>query len=640
MKNLVILLALTATFSCCPHATVSWLEEYTGENKAAFESSLRSYPDGSPRQKAMAFLLEHLPLHEEYSDPRIPPLREQLSPESGSERIHFLVDSIFNGRPVGKKSALELYDPHFYSDHLERSFQAWEAAPWKDKISFSDFCQYILPHRIADEPSTEWHGPLREKYLPLIDGITDPKAAYDTIYRKVTGAFTLDDALSLPYTADPMTTDRIMKGKCSDRCLYMVAVMRSLPIPCVMDKTPYWANYSNSGHAWVAYIDSRGRTYVTSEWDSVSGRAHWIDAAFLPSYYPHDRIVSRYRIDSVKKIAKIYRNSYSAGPAKEASDGFLPRFLTHPGQIDVTADYFGMDGMLKVKAPRDAGPVFLCTFNTERGWHPMAAAKNKNGRATFRGLGNDIAYLPVYYRDGEMIPLSDPVIVSGRKKRTLTPDHSRTRSITADRKYLILTRWTNRWGPALGGCFEASGTSKYTEDTVRLHTVDRIPIGPTEYAVDSERPYRFVRFRNNRGNRVDIAELEFFDDRGEKLTGTPVGRSVDRKNRERAFDGDPETFAHGSDSYWIGLDLGEGNERRITRIRLTLADDRNGIEPGHRYELMYYDRGWRSLGVTTADADSLRFEGVPENALLWLRNHTRGREERIFTYEDGRQVWW
>lgn len=28
------------------------------------------------------------------------------------------------------------------------------------------------------------------------------------------------------------------------------------------------------------------------------------------------------------------------------------------------------------------------------------------------------------------------------------------------------------------------------------------------------------------------------------------------------------------------------------------------------------------------------------NIMYWLRNLTRGREERIFTYEDGKQVWW
>lgn len=35
-----------------------------------------------------------------------------------------------------------------------------------------------------------------------------------------------------------------------------------------------------------------------------------------------------------------------------------------------------------------------------------------------------------------------------------------------------------------------------------------------------------------------------------------------------------------------------------------------------------------------------RLDNVPTNALLLLRNHTKGKEERIFTYENGEQVWW
>lgn len=40
-----------------------------------------------------------------------------------------------------------------------------------------------------------------------------------------------------------------------------------------------------------------------------------------------------------------------------------------------------------------------------------------------------------------------------------------------------------------------------------------------------------------------------------------------------------------------------------------------------------------------AVSDSLKFCGVPSNALLFLHNHTRGKEERIFFYKDGEQLW-
>jgi hypothetical protein len=59
------------------------------------------------------------------------------------------------------------------------------------------------------------------------------------------------------------------------------------------------------------------------------------------------------------------------------------------------------------------------------------------------------------------------------------------------------------------------------------------------------------------------------------------------------------------------------------------------------YELLYFDKNkWVSLGMKTATVCSISYDDVPRNALLWLRNLTEGKEERIFTYEEGKQVWW
>lgn len=48
-----------------------------------------------------------------------------------------------------------------------------------------------------------------------------------------------------------------------------------------------------------------------------------------------------------------------------------------------------------------------------------------------------------------------------------------------------------------------------------------------------------------------------------------------------------------------------------------------------------------SLGRQTAERDDeLMYGQVPSGALYWLRNLTRGKEERIFGHEDGKQVWY
>ena len=69
-------------------------------------------------------------------------------------------------------------------------------------------------------------------------------------------------------------------------------------------------------------------------------------------------------------------------------------------------------------------------------------------------------------------------------------------------------------------------------------------------------------------------------------------------------------------------------------------NDDNFVLPGHTYELFYYDGGWVSLGKQDSEDWQLVYEDVPTHALLYLRDHTAGKEERPFTYEQGRQVWW
>jgi hypothetical protein len=85
--------------------------------------------------------------------------------------------------------------------------------------------------------------------------------------------------------------------------------------------------------------------------------------------------------------------------------------------------------------------------------------------------------------------------------------------------------------------------------------------------------------------------------------------------------------------------------RLLSTTRRTQEISTDGIEksdltPGVEYELFYWSDGWQSVGKATAGGEALEFDGVPTGAVYWLVAVGSDREERIFTYEDGRQVWW
>lgn len=69
-------------------------------------------------------------------------------------------------------------------------------------------------------------------------------------------------------------------------------------------------------------------------------------------------------------------------------------------------------------------------------------------------------------------------------------------------------------------------------------------------------------------------------------------------------------------------------------------DNSNKIIPGNKYEVYYWDKGWKSIGIQKAEKDYLIYNNIPKNALLYIKNLDAGVQERIFTIENGKQIWW
>jgi hypothetical protein len=129
-----------------------------------------------------------------------------------------------------------------------------------------------------------------------------------------------------------------------------------------------------------------------------------------------------------------------------------------------------------------------------------------------------------------------------------------------------------------------------------------------------------------------------------RIIGTQSSQAEADKGKDKnaVFDGDGLTYfkAETDSGGWVGVDFGQ--KQAISQIRFLPRNDDNNIRNGDEYELLYMDKtGWKSLGRQTGtDSSILVYDNCPSNALFLLHNHTRGKEERIFTYENGKQVWW
>ena len=127
--------------------------------------------------------------------------------------------------------------------------------------------------------------------------------------------------------------------------------------------------------------------------------------------------------------------------------------------------------------------------------------------------------------------------------------------------------------------------------------------GWTEVTVNNPTAFRYLRYFSTEAGAspsfCNVAEVEFYDTAGHKLTGTPFGSSPAWNNGsatfDKVFDGSTGTFFDYQSAHFgfAGLDLGAGNAKAVGKIRFypragweARMDGTNyeGHPPGCRFE--------------------------------------------------------
>lgn len=631
---LMALLAISSILSVSGH---TYRERYAGvlEHYSSDADSLK--------YKAALYIIDNMEGH------RSP---EGVAMESYISRIHTMrrskgirelqaawYASLKEGRVETVPDSCVVSSDFLISD-IDNAFCTWQQSQWKDSITFGQFCRYILPYRINDEHfGGNWRGPLRQRYGAVIEGVTDMRKAFAIVRDTVFNVIALSNAYC-PYNLDPLTCNAVGRAECSQRCILLVAVLRALGIPAVIDGTPMWADYSNKGHAWGAMVMNNGDTYTVFEKDREARRLNPVDASqFMPQYRVWEQDGFHYAVKTEKTPVKIYRMCYDRCNKVGKYDAMG---LDSPFIKDVSGEY-GLTTDVTIRTD-SASEVYLCAYLSGRDWMPVAKAEPSGGSVTFRNVGKGSVCVPITVTDGRKTVLSCPFLVGEEGvERLFTPLMSRTGAITVDRKYPLCSYTTDTWAAMAGATFEGSMTEDFAvADTLAMITA--APCYMTTVSVSSGRRYRFLRYHAPQLNRSSLAELQFYtsDDAGgtRLLTGTHFAKGVDMADIGKVFDGNPATICRGRDvGYAIGLDLGDGNGQRVTRITFCPSTDLNFVEKGHLYELYYFDTEWRMIGREYARQDRLTFNNVPENAILLLKDRSGGMEERIFEYKDGKQIW-
>lgn len=516
--------------------------------------------------------------------------------------------------------------------NIDEAFAVWNR-PWNRHLTFEEFCEWILPYRVGTEIPEVWRALYRERFEPLLmnDSIRTAQQACKVIN---------DELIKLPIhiatqsamgiCLRPSTLINIKFGLCGDYANLAVYAMRACGIPVGVETIPHWGD-GNQGHVFNVVYDNDG-----------------IFHDFSGAEQNPDEHLIRFR----HRIPKVYQRTFGKCAGSLAmlhGDEDIPEFFRDAFRKDVTSHYpfiESKDITIDLQQSPNRQFAYLCVFDP-RGWTPVAWGNVKGTQAEFKAVGPNIVYHTALYADGKLQLIGNPFLLDTLGNINYFTPQTECISYVLERK--------NPEAPNLaylpplmpGSRFQGANKADFS-DAVTFHAIKEIP--EFKYlTVESENrtPVKYVRYQSSDKTWGNMAEVEFYAEGSDvPLKGKVIGAYIPsmyypRNGAEKLFDGDPLSFFHSNDTLsWGGLELEQ--PLVIDRIRYIIRNDDNGIRKGHEYELFYMkDGAWLSLGKQTAkEDDRLLYDNLPLGALFWLRDYTRGVEERIFEIDKNKQVIW
>ena len=417
-----------------------------------------------------------------------------------------------------------------------------------------------------------------------------------------------------------------LSGNCREEGSFAVYLCRSLGIPSAIDFTPNWGNRSQ-GHTWNVIINPDGKSTPFFMGSVPGDTAHY-------SYSYSKAKVFRRRFSINRDMAETFAN-----------EDYVPSLFRTLNIIDVTDEYY--DNPVDVVRPvpkkySDKKVAYICVFDNAN-WVPVYYGKIKNGKVKFNCMGPDIVYMAALYVNGRFTPFGNPFLVAGDGSvRDICVSKEKSVSMVLKRKFPFLGKFSDINYKMGGGLFQGSNDASFSKAT-NFYRFEGVTNGNWyDISIKDANEYKYLRYLGPAGSHCNINELAFYDKNGKKLVGEIIGTDGEpKKTKETVFDGDILTGFHalGADGQWVGVQLDKPSN--VGRIRFIARNDGNTIEKGDLYALCYWDNcQWNEVERKIATSDSLTIREVPAGGLYILHNLTKGKEERLFTYENGHQIWW
>ena len=624
--NLVLTMFISLLFSGCA-TKVDRLEYalvFAGENRRELEEVLEYYSNDSLKYRAACFLIENMPRWYAYDGWQLDTLEVLMRKDregnlSKEDKMRW---NGFDYHTLNKIYDSKVITSEYLIENIDLAFQEWKNRPWNRTLSFDDFCELILPYRIGNERLSNWRSLYNAYYGNLLDSVytgSDVLVACKCINDELNRQnYKYSVEWNVPHNrADYLFKTRI--GYCREVSDLIQYAMRSCGIPVAADFMPYSPDYRYS-HEWNVVRDTTGR-YIQFGFDGLDP--------------VRDKVP-----DDGRRKGKVFRYCYALQNEREIlrkHSGWNIGGTEGLYWKDVTSEYFGHNRAAVNVCATEKPLIALSVFSTN-GWLIIGEGVYKSsGKALFDNIEPFIIYVPVSQNNG-VEPIGYPFMLdSDGHVEEFVPDTVNLEKIILKRKMALIPR-VAAWGYSqIGARIEGDIDTDFKSPKLIAEIKDTMDYTFQVLEGLCSEPVKYIRYVPPVG-LLQLAELKLYKDTilKKEIKITPL---TDVPYIEKVIDGDILSHIYQKSEGVIDpLVFSLDSLQQIRRLYFIARTDDNYVWKGDTYELLYFNGidGWKSLGVKTATSEYICFE-APRNALLWLRNRTKGREEQVFIYRNNRQ---
>ncbi|WET69020.1 hypothetical protein [Sphingobacterium sp.] len=542
-------------------------------------------------------------------------------------------------------------------EQLETSFHLRQTTPLVSKLSFTEFCEFVLPFqarfgrniRLTNRDLNKFI----KKYINPVgsEDLSNILKLYRVTisnFRKILGNYPLHMKIGF----EEVLFSKVPGWDCFDVTNYATAFLNSIGIPSA-------AEYN------ISYKMLPGKHSVCVILDEVG---HY--SVFSPEgedYYPKIMTGSFEQYNGWMNMYRIHYSPRENTPVfLKKENEYIPPNLANPLIEDVTSkriETLSMNILFNQETSNNL--VYLASFSSTEEMIPVTWAeidKNTN-QARFENVIPNRLYFPIYYEGKTMKVFARPFMMV---KDSLNNGKYIKRELKDDPLYepneIILTRKYPRKEKMVKIAKQLIGTVIIGTNDPTFKSVDTLYVLDFELKphlqdidLNNDKTYKYFRITApSEFPHLNISEFQLLSKASlqYKNTASPhtlpifhpkdttvqnidfvwlLTDSLNKMIKRPEYDGNMST----APSAYRSLTLRLNEPQIVSKIRLAALNANNGIVKNDIYMLYIYDHGkWIPIAKQAAKFNYLRYENLSYNALYWLKNLSTGKEELPFTIDN------